>query len=207
MIKKANKNLIELKPEFFQLFADNIPNNNIINLNENDIAIEKDREIIINKINSLENELNHVNNLIHYIDEKLLLYENNNNLKIKNEISINTPEKKLVKNNKKNKNKLFLVINYEKKIKGNNAKIKNKENTAPNANKGELMEIKTINNSGKEKMKEIIQNTPEEQKEFIFKGEENLPFTINEYTEFFQDKNEIIFNGKRKDSLFSNSYN
>ena len=168
MIKKANKNLIELKPEFFQLFADNIPNNNIINLNENDIAIEKDREIIINKINSLENELNHVNNLIHYIDEKLLLYENNNNLKIK---------------------------------------IKNKENTAPNANKGELMEIKTINNSGKEKMKEIIQNTPEEQKEFIFKGEENLPFTINEYTEFFQDKNEIIFNGKRKDSLFSNSYN
>ena len=207
MIKKANKNLIELKPEFFQLFADNIPNNNRINLNENDIAIEKDREIIINKINSLENELNHVNNLIHYIDEKLLLYENNNNLKIKNEISINTPEKKLVKNNKKNKNKLFLVINYEKKIKGNNAKIKNKENTAPNANKGELMEIKTINNSGKEKMKEIIQNTPEEQKEFIFKGEENLPFTINEYTEFFQDKNEIIFNGKRKDSLFSNSYN
>ena len=207
MIKKANKNLIELKPEFFQLFADNIPNNNIINLNENDIAIEKDREIIINKINSLENELNHVNNLIHYIDEKLLLYENNNNLKIKNEISINTPEKKLVKNNKKNKNKLFLVINYEKKIKGNNAKIKNKENTVPNANKGELMEIKTINNSGKEKMKEIIQNTPEEQKEFIFKGEENLPFTINEYTEFFQDKNEIIFNGKRKDSLFSNSYN
>ena len=128
-------------------------------------------------------------------------------MKIKNEISINTPEKKLVKNNKKNKNKLFLVINYEKKIKGNNAKIKNKENTAPNANKGELMEIKTINNSGKEKMKEIIQNTPEEQKEFIFKGEENLPFTINEYTEFFQDKNEIIFNGKRKDSLFSNSYN
>jgi hypothetical protein len=201
LIKKANKNLIELKPEFFQLFADNIPNNNIINLNENDIAIEKDREIIIN---SLENELNHVNNLIHYIDEKLLLYENNNNLKIKNEISINTPEKKLVKNNKKNKNKLFLVINYEKKIKGNNAKIKNKENTVPNANKGELMEIKTINNSGKEKMKEIIQNTAEEQKEFIFKGEENLPFTINEYTEFFQDKNEIIFNGKRKDSLFSN---
>jgi hypothetical protein len=56
----------------------------VINLDENDdvFLIEKDREKIINKINSLENELNQVNNLNHYIDEKLLFYENNNNLKM-----------------------------------------------------------------------------------------------------------------------------
>lgn len=203
MIKKANKNLIELTDDFFQLFEDNSPNDNIINLDENDNAIEKDKDIIINKINSLKYELNHVNNLIHYIDEKLLLYENNNNFNIKNEISINTPEKKLVKNFKKSKNKLFFVINYEKKISENTEKIKDKENIIPNENKNDVPEIKSENNSEKEKIKEFTENNEKEQKEFIL-TEENLPFIINEYTEFFQDKNEIIFNDKRKDSLFSN---
>ena len=203
MIKKANKNLIELTDDFFQLFEDNSPNDNIINLDENDNAIEKDKDIIINKINSLKYELNHVNNLIHYIDEKLLLYENNNNFNIKNEISINTPEKKLVKNFKKSKNKLFFVINYEKKITENTEKIKDKENIIPNENKDDVPKIKSENNSEKEKIKEFTENNEKEQKEFIL-TEENLPFIINEYTEFFQDKNEIIFNDKRKDSLFSN---
>ena len=203
MIKKANKNLIELTDDFFQLFEDNSPNDNIINLDENDNAIEKDKDIIINKINSLKYELNHVNNLIHYIDEKLLLYENNNNFNIKNEISINTPEKKLVKNFKKSKNKLFFVINYEKKITENTEKIKYKENIIPNENKDDVPKIKSENNSEKEKIKEFTENNEKEQKEFIL-TEENLPFIINEYTEFFQDKNEIIFNDKRKDSLFSN---
>ena len=203
MIKKANKNLIELTDDFFQLFEDNSPNDNIINLDENDNAIEKDKDIIINKINSLKYELNHVNNLIHYIDEKLLLYENNNNFNIKNEISINTPEKKLAKNFKKSKNKLFFVINYEKKISENTEKIKDKENIIPNENKNDVPKIKSENNSEKEKIKEFTENNEKEQKEFIL-TEENLPFIINEYTEFFQDKNEIIFNDKRKDSLFSN---
>ena len=203
MIKKANKNLIELTDDFFQLFEDNSPNDNIINLDENDNAIEKDKDIIINKINSLKYELNHVNNLIHYIDEQLLLYENNNNFNIKNEISINTPEKKLVKNFKKSKNKLFFVINDEKKITENTEKIKDKENIIPNENKDDVPKIKSENNSEKEKIKEFTENNEKEQKEFIL-TEENLPFIINEYTEFFQDKNEIIFNDKRKDSLFSN---
>ena len=204
MIKKANKNLIELKTDFFQLFADDAPNDNIINLDENSNAIEKDKDIINNKINSLKYELNLVNNLIHYIDEKLLLYENNNNFNIKNEISINTPEKKLVKNFKKSKNKLFFVINYEKKITENTNKIKDKENIIPNENKDNFPKTKTENNSEKEKIKEFTQNNEKEPKDFIFKTEENLPFIINEYTEFFPDKNEIIFNGKRKDSFFSN---
>ena len=204
MIKKANKNLIELKTDFFQLFADDAPNDNIINLDENSNAIEKDKDIINNKINSLKYELNLVNNLIHYIDEKLLLYENNNNFNIKNEISINTPEKNLVKNFKKSKNKLFFVINYEKKITENTNKIKDKENIIPNENKDNFPKTKTENNSEKEKIKEFTQNNEKEPKDFIFKTEENLPFIINEYTEFFPDKNEIIFNGKWTDSFCSN---
>ena len=52
-------------------------------MDENDdvFLIKKDKEKIINKINSIKNEINQVNNLMNYIDEKLLFYENNNNLK------------------------------------------------------------------------------------------------------------------------------
>ena len=83
MLIKGTKNQIELKPDFFKLHIKNNAFTFVINLEENDdvFLIEKDKEKIINKINSLKNELNQVNNLMHYIDEKLLFYENNNNLK------------------------------------------------------------------------------------------------------------------------------
>ena len=83
MIKKGTKNQITLNADFYKLALDDNNNAFIIQLDENDDAslIKKDKEKIINKINSLKNELNQVNNLMNYIDEKLLLYENNNNLK------------------------------------------------------------------------------------------------------------------------------
>ena len=95
MIKKDTKNQIKLRPDFFRL---NIYENNsdIISLEENDedeeksIEKNKDKE---NLINSIEKEINYVNNLIHITDENLLMYENNNNLNIENKNYINTPEK------------------------------------------------------------------------------------------------------------------
>ena len=83
MITKNTKNQISLNADFFKLSFEDNNNTFIIQLDENDdpSLIKKDKEKIINNINSLKNELNEVNNLMQHIDEKLLLYENNNNLK------------------------------------------------------------------------------------------------------------------------------
>ena len=196
MIKKDTKNQIKLRPDFFRL---NIYENNsdIISLEENDedeeksIEKNKDKE---NLINSIEKEINYVNNLIHITDENLLMYENNNNLNIENKNYINTPEKININNNKdkKSKKKLFSVINYENV----NNKRYNKENIIPN-----------MNNNFDEKFKKDIY---ENENELIFggikgpKGDENSLRAVKECFNIFQDKNEINFIHKRKDSNFSN---
>ena len=158
-------------------------------MDENDDAylIKKDKEKIINKINSLKNELNQVNNLMHYIDEKLLLYENNNNLK-------NDSKKKLNINKNKRKKKLFFVTNSE-----SNNKHQNKEKFfQDNINDIEQL-IKKDENI--DKLNEIISNNNKEKKEFFFKGEENSLFPSKEYFDIFQNK--LKFGNKRKDSNLS----
>ena len=196
MIKKDTKNQIKLRPDFFRL---NIYENNcdIISLEENDedeeksIEKNKDKE---NLINSIEKEINYVNNLIHITDENLLMYENNNNLNIENKNYINTPEKININNNKdkKSKKKLFSVINYENV----NNNRHNKENIIPN-----------MNNNFDEKFKK---DNYENENELIFggikgpKGDENSLRAVKECFNIFQDKNEINFIHKRKDSNFSN---
>ena len=196
MIKKDTKNQIKLRPDFFRL---NIYENNsdIISLEENDedeeksIEKNKDKE---NLINSIEKEINYVNNLIHITDEKLLMYENNNNLNIENKNYINTPEKININNNKdkKSKKKLFSVINYENV----NNNRHNKENIIPN-----------MNNNFDEKFKK---DNYENENELIFGGikgpkcDENSLRAVKECFNIFQDKNEINFIHKRKDSNFSN---
>ena len=196
MIKKDTKNQIKLKPDFFRL---NIYENNsdIISLEENDEdeekSIEKNKDIE-NLINSIEKEINYVNNLIHITDENLLMYENNNNLNIENKNYINTPEKININNNKdkKSKKKLFSVINYENV----NNNRHNKENIIPN-----------MNNNFDEKFKK---DNYENENELIFggikgpKGDENSLRAVKECFNIFQDKNEINFIHKRKDSNFSN---
>jgi hypothetical protein len=196
LIKKDTKNQIKLRPDFFRL---NIYENNcdIISLEENDedeeksIEKNKDKE---NLINSIEKEINYVNNLIHITDENLLMYENNNNLNIENKNYINTPEKININNNKdkKSKKKLFSVINYENV----NNNRHNKENIIPN-----------MNNNFDEKFKK---DNYENENELIFggikgpKGDENSLRAVKECFNIFQDKNEINFIHKRKDSNFSN---
>ena len=194
MIKKDTKNQIKLRPDFFRL---NIYENNsdIISLEENDeeksIEKNKDKE---NLINSIEKEINYVNNLIHITDENLLIYENNNNLNIENKNYINTPEKININNNKdkKSKKKLFSVINYENV----NNNRHNKENIIPN-----------MNNNFDEKFKK---DNYENENELIFGGikgpkcDENSLRAVKECFNIFQDKNEINFIHKRKDSNFSN---
>ena len=196
MIKKDTKNQIKLRPDFFRL---NIYENNsdIISLEENDegeeksIEKNKDKE---NLINSIEKEINYVNNLIHITDENLLMYENNNNLNIENKNYINTPEKININNNKdkKSKKKLFSVINYENV----NNNRHNKENIIPN-----------MNNNFDEKFKK---DNYENENELIFggikgpKGDENSLRAVKECFNILQDKNEINFIHKRKDSNFSN---
>ena len=196
MIKKDTKNQIKLRPDFFRL---NIYENNsdIISLEENDegeeksIEKNKDKE---NLINSIEKEINYVNNLIHITDENLLMYENNNNLNIENKNYINTPEKININNNKdkKSKKKLFSVINYENV----NNNRHNKENIIPN-----------MNNNFDEKFKK---DNYENENELIFggikgpKGDDNSLRAVKECFNIFQDKNEINFIHKRKDSNFSN---
>ena len=196
MIKKDTKNQIKLRPDFFRL---NIYENNsdIISLEENDegeeksIEKNKDKE---NLINSIEKEINYVSNLIHITDENLLMYENNNNLNIENKNYINTPEKININNNKdkKSKKKLFSVINYENV----NNNRHNKENIIPN-----------MNNNFDEKFKK---DNYENENELIFggikgpKGDENSLRAVKECFNIFQDKNEINFIHKRKDSNFSN---
>ena len=59
LIKKGNKNQMKLEEDFFKL-AINRQTNNIIELYEDDdddCIIGKDKEKIINKINSLKNEI------------------------------------------------------------------------------------------------------------------------------------------------------
>ena len=114
MITKGTKNQITLNADFFKLSFEDNNNTFVIQLDENDDAslIKKDKEKIINKINSLKNELNQVNNLMQYIDEKLLLYENNNNLK-------NDSKKKLNININKNP-EVTLEGQYDSKKYSNN---------------------------------------------------------------------------------------
>ena len=68
MITKGTKNQITLNADFFKLSFEDNNNTFVIQLDENDDAslIQKDKEKIINKINSLKNELNHVNNLMQF---------------------------------------------------------------------------------------------------------------------------------------------
>ena len=199
MIKKDTKNQIKLRPDFFRL---NIYENNcdIISLEENDedeeksIEKNKDKENLINKINSIEKEINYVNNLIHITDENLLMYENNINPNTENKNYINTPEKININNNKdkKSKKKLFSVINYENVNNNRN----NKENIIPN-----------MNNNFDEKFKK---DNYENENELIFGGikgpkcDDNSLRAVKECFNIFQDKNEINFIHKRKDSNFSN---
>jgi hypothetical protein len=193
LIKKGTKNQIALNADFYKLALDDNNNAFIIQLDENDDAslIKKDKEKIINKINSLKNELNQVNNLMQYIDEKLLLYENNNNLKndSKKQLNIN------IKKNKRKKN-LFSVVN----IKDNN-KQQNKENIFPNIINNADEIIKRDENI--EKVNDLIFNNNKEKKDFNMKGEENSLFISKEYYDIFPNKNEIKFVTKRKDSNFS----
>ena len=193
MITKNTKNQISLNADFFKLSFEDNNNTFIIQLDENDdpSLIKKDKEKIINNINSLKNELNEVNNLMQHIDEKLLLYENNNNLK-------NDSKKKLNINIKKNKRKknLFSVVN----IKDNN-KQQNKENIFPNIINNADEIIKRDENI--EKVNDLISNDNKEKKDFNMKGEENSLFISKEYYDIFPNKNEIKFVTKRKDSNFS----
>ena len=191
MIKKGTKNQIALNADFYKLALDDNNNAFIIQLDENDDAslIKKDKEKIINKINSLKNELNHVNNLMHYIDEKLLLYENNNNLK-------NDSKKKLNININKNsrKKKLFSVSNSEKNNNHQNIEKMYQDNI--NDIEQIIKKDETI-----DKANEIISNNNKEKKEFFFKGEENSLFPSKEYFDIFQNK--LKFGNKRKDSNLS----
>ena len=135
MITKETKNLIRLKSDFYKISPDK-EYDDMINLeeNEDDFHMEKDIEKIINKNNSLKNELNHVNNLIHYLNEKLLLYENNRKINLDKIININTYENKLEIINIKDKNKgqLFSVIKIENEKSKDFFKKNNKENFAHN---------------------------------------------------------------------------
>ena len=206
MIKKGTKNQIALNADFYKLALDDNNNAFIIQLDENDDAslIKKDKEKIIkpmnfksmknimyqiNKINSLKNELNQVNNLMHYIDEKLLLYENNNNLK-------NDSKKKINININKNsrKKKLFSVSNSEKNNNHQNIEKIYQDNI--NDVEQIIKKDETI-----DKVNEIISNNNKEKKEFFFKGEENSLFPSKEYFDIFQNK--LKFGNKRKDSNLS----
>jgi len=191
LITKGTKNQITLNADFFKLSFEDNNNTFVIQLDENDDAslIKKDKEKIINKINSLKNELNQVNNLMQYIDEKLLLYENNNNLK-------NDSKKKLNININKNprKKKLFSVTNSE-----NNTKHQNKETNFPNNINNIDKLIKKEENI--DKVNEIISNNNKEKKDFFLKGEENSLFPYKEYFDIFQNK--VKFVSKRKDSNLS----
>ena len=191
MITKNTKNQISLNADFFKLSFEDNNNTFIIQLDENDdpSLIKKDKEKIINNINLLKNEINEVNNLMHYIDEKLLLYENNNNLK-------NDSKKKLNININKNprKKKLFSVTNSENKNKHQNKEKDFKDNIN---NKEKL--IKKDENI--DKINEIISNNNKEKKDFFLKGEDNNLFPYKEYFDIFQNK--IKFVTKRKDSNLS----
>ena len=191
MITKNTKNQISLNADFFKLSFEDNNNTFIIQLDENDdpSLIKKDKEKIINNINSLKNELNEVNNLMQHIDEKLLLYENNNNLK-------NDSKKKLNININKNprKKKLFSVTNSENKNKHQNKEKDFKDNIN---NKEKL--IKKDENT--DKINEIISNNNKEKKDFFLKGEDNNLFPYKEYFDIFQNK--IKFVTKRKDSNLS----
>ena len=191
MLKKGTKNQIKLKLDFFKLSLNDNPNSFIIHLDENDdvFLIKKDKEKIINKINSIKNEINQVNNLMNYIDEKLLFYENNNNLKndSKKKININI-------NKNKRKKKLFSVINLE-----NNNKHQNKGMIFPNiiTNIDEIFK----NDENIDKINELMSFNSKEKREFFFKGEENSLLS-KEYFDIFKN-NEIKSSTKRKDSNFS----
>ena len=124
-----------------------------------------------------------------YIDEKLLFYENNNNLK-------NDSKKKLNININKNprKKKLFSVTNSE-----NNNKHQNKEKNFPNNINNIDKLIKKEENI--DKVNEIISNNNKDKKDFFLKGEENSLFPYKEYFDIFQNK--VKFVSKRKDSNLS----
>ena len=174
-----------------------------------DCTIEKDKEKIINKINSLKNELNYVNNLILIIEEKLLLYENNNNFNLDNNSNINNPENNKNILNKKeiiSNKKLFSVINTE-----------NKNQDIPRIN-----HIKKINNQIKfinydeitnkkdndEKDNSFITSDIKEKKDFSQAEDDgNSFFNANEFFGIYADKSDINFtnkNGMRKNSDVSN---
>lgn len=204
LIKKGNKNQMKLKEDFFKL-AINRQTNNIIELYEDDdddCIIGKDKEKIINKINSLKNELNYVNNLIHYIDEKLLIYENNNNFNLDNILNLNNQEYNKNNTEKISNKKYFYVVKTEKK----NQKIPKKNHTKKN-----LSQIKTSNSEKKylnEKDNSFVTSDIKERKDFYQSEDDEISiFNINEYYGIYCDKNEINLenkNGIRKSSNSSN---
>lgn len=204
LIKKGNKNQMKLKEDFFKL-AINRQTNNIIELYEDDdddCIIGKDKEKIINKINSLKNELNYVNNLIHYIDEKLLIYENNNNFNLDNILNLNNQEYNKNNTEKISNKKYFYVVKTEKK----NQKTSKKNHTKKN-----LSQIKTSNSEKKylnEKDNSFVTSDIKERKDFYQSEDDEISiFNINEYYGIYCDKNEINLenkNGIRKSSNSSN---
>ena len=133
-------------------------------------------------IKFIENERYHDNIDMH---ERKILYD---------KILSNYNKKININNNKdkKSKKKLFSVINYENV----NNNRHNKENIIPN-----------MNNNFDEKFKK---DNYENENELIFggikgpKGDENSLRAVKECFNIFQDKNEINFIHKRKDSNFSN---
>ena len=210
MNKKVAKNQIKLEPDFFRLTIDE-QKSNIIDLYETneDCIIEKDKEKIINKINSLKNELNHVNNLIHYIEEKLLLYENNNNFILDNNSNINNPEnnKNIINNKAKITYKnLFSVVNTENK---------NHEKTKFNYTKKNMKQKKLIHHDeitnkkdNNEKDNSFITSDIKEKKDLSQVDDDvNSFFNLNEFFGICADKNDINFENKnnmRKNSEVSN---
>ena len=213
LIKKASKNQIILEKDFYNLIKNGETSNNIDLNEDNDISISEkynDKIINDNKFNSLNNELNYVKNLIHITDEKLLLYENNNNLYVDNNLNINNPEnnKNIINSKEKISNKkLFSVVTIEKKF--NDAKINN--NQTKIVNFGERKNKKDNNNTNnKERDISFITSDIREKKELSQPDDDedtNSFYNLNEFLGYYNDKNEINFENRivlRKQSGASN---
>ena len=166
----------------------------------------------------MNNEINYVKNLIHITDEKLLLYENNNNLYVDNNLNINNQEnnKNIINNKEKISNKkLFSVVTIGKEIqeiqKNNNVKRNNNQKKIVNYD--EIKNKKDNSNNKNEKDISFITSDIIEKKELSHPDDDedeedaNSFYNLNEFLGYYSGKNDINFEHRiviRKQSDASN---
>jgi hypothetical protein len=80
LIKKVSRNQIKIESKFYKLYK-KIFENNLIELNEENNEIKNvEKEFIKDKNKKLVNEINYIKKLNDYLDKKLLLENENNNI-------------------------------------------------------------------------------------------------------------------------------